>query len=219
MAVPLLRIRRGLPFCFVACRPVQFYQTVLPVNDNDSHITFNGIPDALEFEKMFNRYYSRLCLFAYRLVYSKETAEDIVQDCFTSIWKRRAEIDWTVNIVPYLYNTARFQCYKFLRDNKQTAAVNDVDLASENVDPLLLLIEVETYHQLHQAIQQLPAKSGNIFKAIYLQGKEINEVSRDHHITPSTVRSHKAAAISFLRHKLGYSILIKLFYFLAGHIQ
>ncbi len=38
------------------------------------------------FEKLFRKYHSSLCDFAYRIVKAHDTPEDIVQEMFTHIW-------------------------------------------------------------------------------------------------------------------------------------
>lgn len=42
------------------------------------------------FHEIFNRYWSQLYATAYKRVRSKEAAEEIVQDLFTSLWVKRS---------------------------------------------------------------------------------------------------------------------------------
>jgi RNA polymerase sigma factor (sigma-70 family) len=58
------------------------------------------------FDALVREHYGRLCTFAVRLVRSRETAEDIVQDVFARIWHRREQFDIR-DPLPYLYQAVR----------------------------------------------------------------------------------------------------------------
>jgi RNA polymerase sigma-70 factor (ECF subfamily) len=214
MAVPLFSIRWGLPFCFLInnrpgydCSP-----EIKPVAGPDIHTSFQGIPDEKVFAELFKGYYARLCLFAFRIIRNKQASEDLVQDCFVKLWQLKARVDWTKDIMPYLYQMVRNGSYNYLRD---LDIMDDVDKENDIIDNHNLVqqvIEAETLHEIYLAIQSLPPKCGDIFKALFLEGKEVKEISRDLNITESTIRSHKATALALLRHKLGHILLLKYFF-------
>ena len=56
---------------------------------------------------MFRAYTERLAAYAYSIVTSRETAEEIVQDVFLAIWQRREQ--WLVRgtLKQYLYGSVR----------------------------------------------------------------------------------------------------------------
>lgn len=160
------------------------------------------VPDEHGFGQLFKSVYARLCLFAYKMVMDKQTAEDLVQDCFAELWKKRKNVDWSMDIIPYLYGMVRFSAYHFLRDKKSLApTLLDTEITDEE-NVLRYMIEAETMHEIYLAIDKLPVRCGNIFKALFIEGKRISEVSADQQLTESTVRSHKAAALAILRHRL-----------------
>lgn len=63
--------------------------------------------DLVVFERLFRKYYQPLWRFANRYVLSMETAEDIVQDVFSSIWANRETWDVADDVKSYLYRAVR----------------------------------------------------------------------------------------------------------------
>ncbi|MBL7697131.1 MAG: RNA polymerase sigma-70 factor [Chitinophagaceae bacterium] len=155
------------------------------------------IPGEADFTHLFRQCYSRLCLFAHGFVNDKQRSEDIVQDCFVKLWERRTEVSWSGSIPAYLYTMVRNACLNERRDAKHTASLPDLATDEENF--LNRIIEAETLYEVYRAIRLLPPKCGDIFTALFVEGKKINEVSRELKVTESTIRSHKAAALLFLR--------------------
>jgi RNA polymerase sigma-70 factor (ECF subfamily) len=178
----------------------------LSLNTNQSHIIYSGIPDQKTFTCLFEEYYSRLCLFAFRMVHHQQTSEDLVQDCFTRLWQRRNKMDWSKDVTPYLYRMVRNACYNYLRDKKYTSCFEE-DIPDEH-DFIHRVIEAETLYEIHLAIRRLPPKCSNIFKALFLEGKEPREISKELNISESTIRSHKATALLLLRHSVTTILLL-----------
>src|SRR5690349_9515609 len=86
-----------------------------PVDDGD--VAEHDAPDGAaraQFEAMVRAHYPRLCNFASRYVDSRETAEDIVQEVFLSIWRRRTRIDSDAPL-PYLYRAVMNRAVIHLR--------------------------------------------------------------------------------------------------------
>ena len=49
--------------------------------------------DYVSYNKLFERYYGRLCQYVYSLLMDKSDTEDIVQELFLNIWKNRERIE------------------------------------------------------------------------------------------------------------------------------
>ena len=60
-----------------------------------------------EFRQFFLVHYETLCIRAFRLVHDRNLSEDIVQDVFLMLWKRRTEIDFSRPVLPYLTTAVR----------------------------------------------------------------------------------------------------------------
>src|SRR5699024_8033990 len=62
---------------------------------------------AKAFEQFFRKYHKKLVCFAYTYLHSVPVAEDIVQESFLKLWKRRVMLDPEDSARAYLYQTVR----------------------------------------------------------------------------------------------------------------
>lgn len=73
--------------------------------------------DYVSYNKLFERYYGRLCQYVYSLLMDKNDTEDVVQELFLNIWKNRERIEIKENVGGYLYkilNSAAILFFKSL---------------------------------------------------------------------------------------------------------
>lgn len=52
-----------------------------------------GNNDYISYNKLFDRYYGRLCQYVYSLLMDRNDAEDVVQELFLNLWKNRGRIE------------------------------------------------------------------------------------------------------------------------------
>ena len=71
--------------------------------------------DYVSYNKLFERYYGRLCQYVYSLLMDKSDTEDIVQELFLNIWKNRERIEIKENVGGYLYKMAKHLALNHLR--------------------------------------------------------------------------------------------------------
>ena len=105
-----------------------------------------GNNDYISYNKLFDRYYGRLCQYVYSLLMDRNDAEDVVQELFLNLWKNRGRIEIKENVSGYLYRMAKHLALNFIRSKVQTGSL------SENQDLLLLSYED---NQLEKAIVEL----------------------------------------------------------------
>ena len=94
-----------------------------------------GNNDYISYNKLFDRYYGRLCQYVYSLLMDRNDAEDVVQELFLNLWKNRGRIEIKENVSGYLYRMAKHLALNFIRSKVQTGSL------SENQDLLLLSYE------------------------------------------------------------------------------
>src|SRR5690242_16622518 len=64
-------------------------------------------PDATQaFDALVREHYARLCAFAFRLVGSRELAEDLVHDVLLRLWRERDRFEFR-DPLAYLYRALR----------------------------------------------------------------------------------------------------------------
>lgn len=74
-----------------------------------------GDPRAIE--AVFRIYYQPLCLFAQRYMVSVSLAESLVQDVFTALWVRRAELEFNTTLRSHLFRVTRQAALASLRSD------------------------------------------------------------------------------------------------------
>ena len=173
-----------------------------------------------EFDRIFRRYYSELCIFAYRYVASKEVAEDIVQELFCHFLESgtifRIEGKET-SLRSYLYTCTRSRSIDYLRCIKNQHIPieeyeNDKSLMgyvdnmlinrTEEYDYRVLLTEIES------VISTLPLKTRNVFLMSRTQHMSNKEIAILLGVSVKAVEKHITKAISLIRVHLWNSLSI-----------
>ena len=67
------------------------------------------------FEKLFRDHYSLLCNYACRYITDSQTAEDIVQTFFISIWEKKHLTVTQETFLPYAYRAIRNSCINYYK--------------------------------------------------------------------------------------------------------
>ena len=161
-----------------------------------------GSADA--FEKLFNTYCQPLIHFTYRCVQDMQIAENLVQEVFVRVWRRREQLDPSSNIKAYLYTAAKNEALKHLRHakvvNNNTA---DVQRMRDSIKtPEKTLSENDLAAAVQQAIDELPEKSRLIFSMSKYDQLTYAEIAEIQNISVKTVETHMGRALKFLRQRL-----------------
>jgi len=59
------------------------------------------------FESLFREYYQMLCNYALRFVGDPDTAEEMVQDLFYTLWERRMDLNINSSVKSYLFSAVQ----------------------------------------------------------------------------------------------------------------
>ena len=161
------------------------------------------------FDTLFNRLYAGLCVYAESFVGDKQVAEDLVQDVFVNSWIKRAELTFDESLNSYLYRAVHNGCIQYLRHQKVrnqnnfriNAKITEAELIpSEWVvmqsDPL----EAEEMQRLYQqALEQLPAKTREIFIFSREFEKKYAEIAQLTGLTIKSIEYHISKALDVFR--------------------
>lgn len=162
------------------------------------------------FDELFRRHYTDLCQTALRFVRNEAEAEDLIQELFYGLWKRRAGLPDDVTAVGgYLHRSARNRCLNYLRDQKRIP-VSDGELPDTLVAsglPSDSLEQDDLRHRLHRAIDSLPERCRLVFTMSKLDDMTRKEVAEALNISPKTVENQMTRAYRFLRQWLTILVL------------
>lgn len=117
--------------------------------------------DEAAFLLLYERHRDAVFRFAYRMLASIESAEDITHDCFISLIKQPARFDPTrARLRTYLYAAVRNLAAKRFRQSSNEVAVDDLFEEPRLADtqaPLTRLLDAELSAEVSKAISELPA--------------------------------------------------------------
>ncbi|MCC8035967.1 MAG: RNA polymerase sigma-70 factor [Rikenellaceae bacterium] len=174
---------------------------------------YGGIREKEEFTAFFRKLYPSLLFYASRML-PAEQAEDVVQDAFLELWKRRGEIRAGERLHVFMYRSVYTKCLNKIKHEKivarySTAAreifeAKAAHLAPDNNEILKIIEGEELGEQIDKIIDELPDKCREVFKLSYLHDLRNKEIADVLGITVKTVESHMYKALKLLRNKLSH---------------
>jgi RNA polymerase sigma-70 factor (ECF subfamily) len=155
------------------------------------------------FEHIYNKYFSSLFNTAYKRLNDRDMCQDVVQNVFTDLWKRRTELEIR-DLQAYLHTAVRFQVLKVIaRHSGRTTFVADFDkeiISSLHADEILLDKEARTL--VEQFIDALPAKRRAIFIRHYIDELSTAQIALELNVSQKTVQNQLSTASYALRLRL-----------------
>ena len=163
------------------------------------------------FDFLFRSRYKKLCRFAWAFVGDYSVAEDIVQELFSNIWRKKETIDERQSIDNYLYVSVRNACYTHLRVKKQnvelSALLNEAIVPDWECD-----FESPVLRTIWNAVEALPLQCKGVFKLVVLEDMKYREVADCMGISVNSVKTQMRIAYKELRAKLDRNQMLLLFF-------
>ncbi|RYZ38092.1 MAG: RNA polymerase sigma-70 factor, partial [Sphingobacteriales bacterium] len=150
----------------------------------------------------YNTYSERLYYNILSLVKDRDTAEELVQDVFSKIWKNREKISIEKSFSSYLYTSSRnrvFDFFKQLRRNHELYARIQAIAAEHYSHIEESLLARENEELLHRAIETLPPQRRRAFELCKIEGMSYRQASEVMGISMSTVKEHMSTALDAIR--------------------
>lgn len=164
--------------------------------DNDL-LTSIADGDQAAFVTLYNRYWERLLSFAQQKTGDLMEAENVVQDVFISLWKRRTEIKTTSTVAAYLMVSVKYRIIRLLseqraRRKREQDSVEEFSLLDDSTQQYLDLEELR--EQLEISIAKLPETSALVFRMAKQDGLSYSEISEQLNISQQSVNAHMVRA-------------------------
>lgn len=158
--------------------------------------------DERAFRQVFEHYKERFYTAAFKMTHSADDAEEIVQEVFVSIWKKRKIIALAEKPESYLYTILQHGIYahfrKIVQERRRVQKIaEDAQVCEESVESLM--VEKEKNFIFDSVINRLPPQQKRVYQLAKQDGISREEIARQLNISPNTVRNHLAAAVDFLR--------------------
>jgi len=155
------------------------------------------------FTHIYNTYWKKLYYIAYKLLKDTVAAEEIVQDVFLTLWRKKEGLNIAC-LNQYLGAMTRYAVYRYVAKEKQfktgednVAAMNAVAVSEIDVDNKILL-EIIT-----ELSNKLPEKCRLVFQYNKLQDQSLAEVAERLNISQKTAEAHLTKALRIIRANIG----------------
>lgn len=173
-------------------------------SDNSTLVDALQSGNALAYSFLMDTFHQRLCVYAYGLTNDYDQAEDIVQNVFVRIWRRRDQLKATYSLKSFLYKSVYNEFIDQYRKRKKVLA-----LEKKHIDALSYTVEYEDDDMerlialVKSEIQNLPPKCRETFLLSKVEGLSNMEIADYLNVSIKSVEAHMTKAFSLLRSKIG----------------
>ncbi|RQO72177.1 RNA polymerase subunit sigma-70 [Pedobacter sp. KBW06] len=169
--------------------------------------------DHAAFTEIYNRYWSVLYVHARGMLGEADLARDVVQEVFTGIWQKSAQLELHISLNAYLYKSVRNTILNLIRREKVELGYL-ADLGHFYQEGIPCTEEQLRFKELHQLIEeglsQMPPKMREVFDLSRKQYLPHAEIARHLDISEGTVKKQINKALRLLRLKLHLPVTVLL---------
>lgn len=169
------------------------------------------------YNELFRKYYPGLLFYATRFL-SEEEAEDVVQETFFDLWKKKDSIDIGEQIQSFLYRSVYMKSINVLKhkkvENNYSSAMEELykqKLEHYQPDDNVIIKNMEAQElrkEIFAVLNELPEKCREVFKLSYIHGMKNKDIADVLDISLRTVEAHMYKALKFLRSRLSHLICL-----------
>lgn len=161
--------------------------------------------DSVALELMFRKYNAFLCQTIVRVLNDEHTAEDLAQEVFFDVWRKRADIKVNTSLRAYLRRAAVNKTLNFIRDRK--IKWDDEDkLASSASNSYSITLDLEGQdleRLIHSAIDLLPERCRLVFTLSRFGEMSHQQIASELKISVKTVENQMTKALKMLKEAVG----------------
>ena len=157
--------------------------------------------DQQEFKERYNRYQPMLCQIAYKYIPCRHDCEDIVQECFITVWHNGKHKLEEKDFLSYVITSVKNNCVSFLRkQNHLTYSLDDAENTYlslemiEEVNP-----EISPEEKLQRVLSVLPPRCKEIFLMSKYHGLKYKQIADQLNLSVRTVENHIGKALKLVR--------------------
>lgn len=161
------------------------------------------------FERLFRSYYEELCAFVDAQIGDLEGADDIVQDVFLGLWRRRNDLNIHSTVRAYLFGAARNESISHRKrrkvrteDDEKTRKRWERVRTWSTTTPEEDLKRDELRRTIQESIAALPERRREVYTLSRQHGLTYDEIAQVMGISPKTVDNQMVEALKFLRKQL-----------------
>lgn len=160
---------------------------------------------SMAMEVLFQRYYSFLVKTVLRLLPNGPTAEDLVQEVFLELWRKRAHLQIKTSLKAYLRRAAVNKSLNYLRDQRLQIApqAEDFEYRETTAGAVEKLESAELQRLINDTIEKLPERCRLVFCLSRFEDMTYQEIADQLDISLKTVENQISKALKILKQALG----------------
>lgn len=152
---------------------------------------------------IFRNYYGYLCKVIYKLIPDSNLAEDLSQEVFFELWRKRGQLQVNISLKAYLRRAAVNRALNFIRDRKiRLTDENPYPADSGQVHAGQKMEVDELQQHIDAAIDGLPERCRIVFVLSRFEDMSYNEIAGALDISVKTVENQISKALKQLRETL-----------------
>jgi len=159
--------------------------------------------DPAAFQELYNRYWRKLYFLAHKRLKSATAAEEIVQNVFLTLWRKRKTLQ-IEDPAPYLAAVTRYAVYHYVAAEKKRAEKEEAagKRGAGFVPGEMLMDDKQLLEMVKQQANELPEKCRLVFIYNKLEDQTLPEVAQRLNISVKTAEAHLTKALRLIRSKL-----------------
>ncbi len=158
--------------------------------------------DDLEaFGELYERHWEMLFEAAWRRLYDKDAAKDIVQEVFIYCWQKKDQIHITDSVAGYLNTAVRFKVLNYLKAEGTRQKYEQQ--AGAALPQVTHIPNQDLHNSYHRELEKLPPKMREVFMDSRESGLSVSEIAEKRALSPQTVKNQLSGALKKLREGLG----------------
>ena len=151
-------------------------------------------------EKLLRRHANPLLTFLVRMVGDHHRGEELFQEVFLAVWRKRRQYQYPRPFKAWLYAIALNKCRASFRGRSAPPVpLNVEDAITTTVSPSDAAIATETAALVDRAIKQLPQQQRAVVVLRVWQGLSYAQIAEVAGCTEATARSHMHHGLAALR--------------------
>lgn len=170
--------------------------------------------DEQAFAEIYKRYGYGLIEQAFRKVSSREAAEEIVQDLFTTLWHKRATAD-VQKLREYLSSAVKYRVINLIKSKLTHAGYLSYcrGVASEADHRTEELAVGDLSLALNTGLARLPGNAREVFQLSRMEHQTVPQIAVRLKLTPKAVEYHLTRALKLLRNSLKDFLVLFIFFY------
>lgn len=152
---------------------------------------------------LYQDYYEQMCSVVYRVLNDSNASEDIVQEVFMEIWKKRDNIVFTTSIYGYLKRSCINRSLNYIRRNKMKFEDESALQFQYNEDHTHNELEADDLKSIiARSVDSLPDRCRQVFVLSRYEHMTYKEISQELDISIKTVENQIAKALKVLKNNV-----------------